>query len=173
MTIPVRIKTDFIDIDTTIDPNQAQRDAAWELYVELLTRVATAPLPDESGLLREAMNSLYTLFACTRTTLKSYGPRIARKTRKAEYSVGYLAIAILNRGLRPFLSKWHPLLLDHEEKRPNGLSSLEHEKQWGDCYEECRADLKRVRQTLAQYSDILATICDVPKYATDRKKMTQ
>ena len=45
-------------------------------------------------------------------------------------SVGGIAIAALNNGLRPFLSKWHPLLLEGEEQKSNGVSPQAHEKAW-------------------------------------------
>lgn len=44
-------------------PNHSQRDAAWELYVELVTRIATVELPEDRGSLREALTSLHSLSA--------------------------------------------------------------------------------------------------------------
>ena len=32
------------------EPQEKDREAAWELYVELLTRIATQPLPADAGL---------------------------------------------------------------------------------------------------------------------------
>jgi hypothetical protein len=40
-------------------PNDAERDAAWERYVELATRIAVVPLRGGEGLIREALTSLY------------------------------------------------------------------------------------------------------------------
>jgi hypothetical protein len=56
--------------------------------------------------MREAMNSLYSLFGSTREILRKAGPTVGA----SHDSVGGIAIAVLNKGLRPFLSKWHPLL---------------------------------------------------------------
>ena len=42
-------------VDTT------QKKAAWSLYVELATRIAVQPLEVDQGLVREAMNSLYSV----------------------------------------------------------------------------------------------------------------
>jgi hypothetical protein len=100
------------------EADSTQRSAAWALYVELVTRIAVQELEQDAGLVREAMNSLYTLFGTTREILRSSGPDVGA-TRD---SVGGLAIAVLNKGLRPFLSKWHPLLQIWEAKRPTNVS---------------------------------------------------
>ena len=75
--------------------------------MELVTRVAVQSLNSE-GFVREAMNSLYSLFGSTREILRKVGPKVGA----SHDSVGGIAIAVLNNGLRPFLSKWHPLLLE-------------------------------------------------------------
>src|SRR5437763_13614845 len=54
--------------------NTEYRRVAWKLFVGTLTRVATQPLGDEAGFLREAMNSLYNLFTDTRELLRSMHP---------------------------------------------------------------------------------------------------
>ena len=37
----------------------SDKDAAWELYVELLTRIVTQPLPQEAGDEQTALNSIH------------------------------------------------------------------------------------------------------------------
>ena len=39
------------------EADPTERNAAWELYVELVTRVAVQRLEPQEGLVREAMNS--------------------------------------------------------------------------------------------------------------------
>jgi hypothetical protein len=96
------------------EADKTERRAAWSLYVELVTRIAVEPLEGEEGLLHEALNSLYSLFGTTREILKEAGPDVGASRN----SVGGIAIAVLNRGLRPFLTKWHPRLQVWEAKRP-------------------------------------------------------
>ena len=86
--------------------DQTERNAAWSLYVELITRIAVQPLENDKGLIREALNSLYSIFSTTREVLREAGPCVGASRQ----SVGGIAIAVLNYGLRPFLTKWHPLL---------------------------------------------------------------
>ena len=54
-----------------------ERTAAWKLYVELNTRIATQPLDESDGVLREALSSLYAVFGITRETLKEAGPAVS------------------------------------------------------------------------------------------------
>src|ERR1051326_6390568 len=90
--------------------DDTQRKAAWEMYVELITRVSVEPLAPDKGLLREALTSLYTLFGETRRILREHGPSVAKRNPKSLYSFGAIAVDVLNVWLRPFLSEWHPKL---------------------------------------------------------------
>ena len=138
------------------EADQTQSRAAWSLYVELVTRIAVEPLEADEGLVREALNSLYSLFGTTREILKEAGPDVGASIN----SVGGIAIAVLNRGLRPFLAKWHPLLQTHEAQRPPNLSPKEHEQKW---LEEgkLREELEKLRQDLKEYANALAEIAGV------------
>jgi hypothetical protein len=91
-------------------PDEAERWAAWELYVELVTRITVVDLPPDQGLLREALSSLHSLFPTTRDILRRYGPAVAPQGKEGGITFGYLAVAILNGVLRALLSTWHPAL---------------------------------------------------------------
>ncbi len=43
----LRINAPFMDMEWK--PSDPDKEAAWDLYVELLTRITTQPLPDEDG----------------------------------------------------------------------------------------------------------------------------
>jgi hypothetical protein len=137
-------------------PDPTERHAAWELYIELVTRIAVQSLDSDAGLVREALNSLYTLFGSTRDILRAAGPRVGA----SKQSVGGIAIAVLNNGLRPFLSKWHPLLLDWESKRPANVSAAEHEKGW-ELEPAARQQLGELRNGLTAYAHALAAIAGI------------
>ncbi len=142
-------------------PDEREQDAAWELYVELGTRIAVAQLAPGDGLLRESLSSLYGIFTTTRHILRSYGPAVARPKEQSELSFGYLAMTVLNCVLRPVLAKWHPLLLDYEHSRASAVSPLEHEASWVKA-EELRTALNEVRAILIAYTNLLAHISHVP-----------
>ncbi len=42
-------------------PDEAERQAAWEMYVELATRITVQPLASGEGLIREAPTSYFDL----------------------------------------------------------------------------------------------------------------
>jgi hypothetical protein len=142
------------------EPDEVQQRAAWELYVELSTRIAIQSLGLEEGLLREALSSLYSIFAVTREVLREAGPSVAQGPK----SLGPIAIEVLNRGLRPFLAKWHPLLLAHEQKRPEGVSAREHEKAWKQ-EPELREELTQLQEQMMIYAEALAKIAGVDSSA--------
>ena len=138
------------------EADSTQRRAAWALYVELVTRVAVQELATDAGLLREALNSLYTLFGTTREILREGGPDVGASRE----SVGGLAIAVLNQGLRPFLTKWHPLLQVWEAQRPEKMSRKEHESQWAE-EPNLRQELAALRGELEVYAQALAKVAGV------------
>lgn len=133
--------------------DETQQRAAWSLYVELETRVAVQRLEDSDGLLREALDSLYKLFDITRSILKDAGPDVA----DGENSFGPIAIRVLNDGLRPFTSKWHPKLAAYEATRPPKVDELSHERAWVH-YTEMRTELKALQDDIREYSTTLAII---------------
>ena len=138
----------------TEDPTQ--RKAAWELYVELMTRIAVQPLPEGQGLLREALSSLHSLFPSTRDILRKAGPDVGA----SRTSVGGIAIRVLNNGLRPFLTKWQPELLAWEAGRQTTESPTTHEASWSRAG-ELRSELRTIQSALARYAAALAQIAGV------------
>jgi hypothetical protein len=141
-----------------LESDETMRRAAWSLYVELTTRIVTQTLETDQGFLREALNSLYSLFASTRQILREAGPDVGTSLE----SVGGIAITVLNVGLRPFLSRWHPALSAWESQRPANMGAKEHEKNWAE-EPQLRSELKLLRENLEQYADALAEIVGLKK----------
>jgi len=167
-SVKVSLKLPYIGgVEGVWKPDESERNAAWEMYVELITRISVAELKPGEGLLREALSSLYTLFDTTRIILRKYGPSVAQPKGKDKLSFGYLAVAILNAVLRPVLAKWHPLLLDYESTKKSSVSPLEHERQW-DKNEELREVLNDVRGVLIEYANLLAQVIDIPSLIIQR-----
>jgi len=147
----------IFESDVTVGVNQEQRNAAWQLYVELETRVIANPLREGEGSLREDLNSLYQVFGLTREILRNYKPS---DIAQGEASLGSIAIAVLNKGLRPFLGKWHQKLKAYEENRSDGVSVYEHERNW-EHYTEMRQELKQVQDQMQDYRKALAQIVGI------------
>jgi hypothetical protein len=139
-----------------LQPDPTVKRAAWVLYIELVTRIAVEPMPFNEGVLREALSSLYSLFKTTRDVLRDAGPNVGISAS----TLGGIAIGVLNRGLRPFLSYWHPALQSWEDRKPQGASPQEHEKQWPE-EERLRTELEKLSGELQEYADALGKIAGV------------
>jgi hypothetical protein len=148
-------------VEGTWEPDETEQRAAWDMYVELVTRISVVELRPGEGLLQEALSSLYSLFDTTRKILREYGPSIARPKGKDNISFGYLAIAILNGVLRPVLAKWHPLLLHYETAKPESISLIEYEWKWAN-NEQLLQELNDTRSILIDYVNLLAEVAKVP-----------
>jgi hypothetical protein len=154
-------------VEGTWEPDENERNAAWDLYVEIITRISIVELQPDEGFLKEALSSLYSIFETTRDILKKYGASVARAKGESYISFGYLAVVILNTVLRPVLAKWHPLLLDYEDRKQENVSAKEHERNW-EKHEELRQVLNDVRLILIEYAKLLAQVADVPLLIIER-----
>jgi hypothetical protein len=137
-------------------PDTSERDAAWALYVELVTRTAIQPLPADAGICREALSSLHTLFGTTRQVLRTAGPSVGAHMP----SVGGIAIRVLNSGLRPFLTKWHTKLVTWEAGRSSETPVTQHEAAWPELV-FFRSEFDELRRDLERYAVALAAIAGV------------
>ncbi|MBN1608461.1 MAG: hypothetical protein JW940_17650 [Polyangiaceae bacterium] len=151
----------FFSMDTEWVADPRERQAAWELYVELATRVATQPLDPDTGMAREALDSLHALFETTRAILRAAGPGVGTSER----SLGYLAISVLNQGLRPFLSRWHPRLAAWEHGRGETISPVAHERAWEQDL-TLRGELEALRIKMWMYASALADIAGIKRRRT-------
>ena len=135
-----KVKLDPQKAEGDLSFQQADREAAWEISVEMLTRIVTQPLPAESGDEQAALASVYSLFPTTREILRRRGPDAA-EFRK-------VALPVLNQVARPFTAKWHKESLagafDDETKR-----------------REFREDLKSLQEELRNYNRMLSEIVGV------------
>jgi len=122
------------------EPSDFDKEAAWELYVELITRVTTQRLDDQHGTEAAALASIHKLFELTRKSLKNQG-------RKAEHFTK-LAVLVLNQIVRPFTSKWHRLSESNAFENP-------------DQCKEFRAELIALQDSLRSYTKLLADLADV------------
>ena len=119
---------------------QTDRDAAWELYVEMLTRIVTQPLPAEAGDEQTALDSVYSLFPTTREILRRRGQG-AKEFSK-------VAIPVLNQVVRPFTAKWH------KESLAGAFNSQAKRT-------EFREELESLQEELRNYNRMLAEIAGV------------
>ena len=136
--VHLKLNTGFAEMEFA--PKDADRDAAWELYIELLTRITTQKLEPEHGDEKTALDSVYNLFALTRGTLKNQG-RMSGEFAK-------IAIVMLNQVVRPFTAKWHKLSI---------AGAFDDEQQ---C-RQFRSELSELQAKLRTYTKMLADMAGV------------
>jgi hypothetical protein len=134
----LKINIGFLDAE--FKPQDPDRHAAWELYIELLTRVATQYLPPDDGDERTALDSVFALFAATRDILRRHGSGCGEFAK--------LAIPVLNQVIRPFTAKWHRL-------------SLSGAFQESARCKEFRKELAALQPRLGDYTRALAAMAEV------------
>lgn len=127
-------------INAEIDFTDEDRAAAWELYVEMLTRVVTQPLPSADGDEKAALDSVHSLFPTTREILRRRGRSTIQFTK--------VAIPVLNQIVRPFTAKWHRESLS--EAFANNRKCMEFRKQLADL----QADLRQYNRLLADVAGV-------------------
>jgi hypothetical protein len=121
-------------------PQDVDQQAAWELYIELLTRTATQPLSPEEGCESAALASIHAIFGITRNILKEKGRQCSEFSK--------IAVVVLNQEVRPFTAKWH-LHNKQNAFQDRGLCA------------KFREELAALQKTLKNYTTLLADIADV------------
>ena len=157
-SVRVRLKIPAVgSIQGTWKPDESEVKAAWELYVELVTRTPLGDVPSRRGSVRETLSSIYSLFDTTRVILKEHGPSIARSKDNGEFSFGYFAVSMLNLTLRPLLTEWHNRLREWERENPGQC-----EDAWPDIFDFWE-DLNETRGQLEEYASLFAEVAEVPE----------
>ena len=116
-----KVRLNLKAVQFEVSFQEADKDAVWDLYVEMLTRIVTQPLPPEAGDEQAALESVYSLAPATREILRHHG--------RASIQFSKVAVPVLNQIIRPFTAKWHRESLagafDHETKRMRFREELE------------------------------------------------
>jgi hypothetical protein len=133
----LKLKLPFVDAE--FNPCDSDRASAWELYVELLTRVTTQSLPVEHGDEKAALDSIFAIFPLTREILRKHGP---------SNEFAKLAIPVLNQIIRPFTAKWHKLSLAGAFKEAAKCKKF-------------RTELAILQPQLRRYTQALAELANV------------
>lgn len=134
----LRVKTGFLEME--FSPKDTDKNAAWDLYIELLTRISTQPLKIKEGDEKTALVSIYSLFNTTRNVIKKYGRGCIEFTK--------IAIIVLNQIIRPFTAKWHKLSFQGELDSEEGCNNF-------------RIELSELQEKLKIYTKMLADMADV------------
>jgi len=130
------VKVPFMEMEW--NSSEPDKDVAWEMYVELVTRITTQNYSE--GIEIKALESVYNIFPLTREILKKYG-------RDAE-GFAKLSILILNQIIQSFTAKWHKISEEQD---------FENEK----IKNEVRKELGELQKELKIYTRMLADMAGV------------
>ena len=139
----LKIKLSFLEAE--FKPNDVDRAAAWEMYVELLTRITTQALPAEHGDELTALESIHSLFEITRDVIKKHTRHCLEFTK--------IAVVVLNQIIRPFTAKWHKLSLEGAFKDPAQCA-------------EFRKELAQLQVQLKKYTTMLGSMAGLEEDLT-------
>ncbi len=134
----LKIKAPFLEMDW--NPQDVDKAAAWELYIELLTRITSQPLDAAHGDEKAALASVFSIFETTRDVMKNNGRHCVEFTK--------IAIVVLNQIVRPFTAKWHGLSLNGAFDNPEQCK-------------EFRTELFKLQSLLRIYTKMLADMAGV------------
>ncbi len=142
-------------------PNYKDTQIAYSLWIELSTRKIGLPIDLENDVIAEVLNSWYTFFKITRDLLKQV-PVSRLQDSKGTKTIVNIAIEVLNKGMRPFLTKWQAKFrkwYDEEKGKTDnqGMSPQEIQSKFQQ-YTLLTEEMIEVNQRMIHYRKILKTI---------------
>ena len=129
------------------NPNPAEEAGAWDLLVELVTRISVVGLKDDEGKLDAALASYANIFDAARGALQRHGPTVAAQ-RRGELSLATIVAHLLNRVIRPVTAWWHPRVAELDDEQTAKL----------------RNTLAELSRLVTEYAKVLAQACDAKEF---------
>ncbi len=131
---------------------RSDRSAAWEIYIELSTRVISKELPFRDGEEKSALDSVYAFFKEARATLRKHPGAVL---------TAVIVTSLLNTVIRKFTAKWHALSVAGQ------LSGND------DCRRSFRSELESLQMKIAPYGEALRVLAgDFPPPLAESKELT-
>lgn len=123
----------------TFAPRDSDRAAAWELYVELVTRIATQKLGEGEGDESTALASIFKLWELLRQSMKA---------NRGCTEFAKLAVPFFNQRIRPFTARWHRLELAGAFRDPTQCRVF-------------RRELEQLRAEIVSFTGMLSEVAAV------------
>lgn len=144
----------------TLSLNEADRQVAYQIWVELSTRKIGLQINLQDDVVAEIYDSWHQFFAVTRELIKSVP--VSRAAADSTRKIIDLSIEVLNEGLRPHLTLWQARFrswYEQQLKAPSGAYVDPQELQAKfPRFQELSADLMRVNQNLIAYRGAMRRI---------------
>jgi DNA repair ATPase RecN len=137
-------------------------DIAWKIYVQLATRKAAIEIDENEDSIEDIYNSWYELFTTTREYLTEM-PAIELRGNQNAQKIVSLAVDVLNKGLRPHLTKWQK---KYKKWYNQAANTQEHKNK----------DPQEIQKYFPEFNDLVKDMKNVNhglmKYAEELKKIT-
>lgn len=142
----------------TLKPNYVDLQIAYKLWVELSTRKIGLKIDLEDDVINEIYNSWYEFFGITRELIKNIP--ITKIKSPDTKKIIELSIDILNKGIRPHLTKWQARFRKwYDEEKGKGSTPQEIQRKFKD-YDKLTKDLIELNNNLIEYRSSLRKIID-------------
>lgn len=122
-------------------PTDADRALAWDIYVEMRTRITIQSLDDEEGDDIAVLTSIHQLFSIARESMRSHGVQCANTST--------LITIFLNDHVREFTTKWHRISRQDKWENQQGL-----------IHKEFRTGLKETQKKLKIFASALSHLAN-------------
>jgi hypothetical protein len=137
----------------TLRPNEADRQVAYQIWVELSTRKIGLPIDLQNDVVAEIYNSWHQFFTVTRDLIKSVP--VSRAADDSTRKIINLSIEVLNEGLRPHLTLWQARFRAWYDQQLNASTGTYVEPQDLQAkfprFQDLSTDLMNVNQNLVAY----------------------
>ena len=137
-------------------PNTEDLQIAHRIWTELVTRKAAIPIDPDHDVLIEVYDSWYALFTTVRELIANLPADLVRRENSTKEIVR-IAVATLNDGLRPHLTKWQVRFrnwYDTNQKELLHKSPQELQREFPE-YDELISDMLKINSQLIGYAQEL------------------
>jgi hypothetical protein len=150
VTLPSGISFEF-------KAQEEDRKIAWEIFVQIRTRIAAVEFKKGEDSFKDVNVSLFALFTLIRE--KILGLSLKTVTKDKDGNLVELYFSILNHGIRPYLTKWHiPVSHFHERQKDSGKSEIEIDKEFLISNPEIIEDIQTLNFKMKRFAEVLHKI---------------
>jgi hypothetical protein len=147
--------------EVKIAPNYETRQIAYQVWVELSTRKIGLPFDPDNDVIIELYDSWRNAFTEIRALLKTIPIHRVDRSGETETLVE-LIIKVLNRGLRPHLTKWQARFRTWYKQAETSAENKDLPPQFIQRhfpeYEELKQDLREVQSGMVEYTEFLSKV---------------
>lgn len=156
----------LLGINCQVARTKTSAQLAHEAYIELVSRKAAIPFDDDHDVIEEVYDSWYALFGEIRTLTRKFDAEAIANDEEAR-QLQDLLLDVLNRGLRPHLTRWQARFrrwFEHAADDRRGVAPQEIQREFPD-YDQLVASLRQTNALLIELATGLDDLSHGPRRA--------